>query len=87
MPVPGLRDGGGGSRGRCCRTARAGKNFLRHVAKDPAGRYLDSIAIFQADERAALYADGARAALASSAEARAGAPLRSVRARCRTTAG
>jgi asparagine synthase (glutamine-hydrolysing) len=45
-----------------------GKNFLRHVAKDAAGRYLDSISFFQPDERAALYADGARAALASRAE-------------------
>ncbi|HET7694276.1 MAG TPA: asparagine synthase (glutamine-hydrolyzing) [Vicinamibacterales bacterium] len=46
-----------------------GKNFLRHVAKDDAGRYLDSITFFPADERAALYAGGARAALASNAEA------------------
>ena len=46
-----------------------GKNFLRHVAKDPAGRYLDSITFFPPDERAALYGDGARSALASSAEA------------------
>jgi len=46
-----------------------GKNFLRHVAKDAAGRYLDSITFFQPDERAALYADGARGALASRAEA------------------
>jgi asparagine synthase (glutamine-hydrolysing) len=45
-----------------------GKNFLRHVAKDAAGRYLDSITFFPPDERAALYADGARAALASDAE-------------------
>ena len=42
-----------------------GKNFLRHVAKDAAGRYLDSITFFQPDERAALYAEGARAALAA----------------------
>jgi asparagine synthase (glutamine-hydrolysing) len=46
-----------------------GKNFLRHVARDAAGRYLDSITLFQPDERAAMYADGARAALASGAEA------------------
>jgi asparagine synthase (glutamine-hydrolysing) len=46
-----------------------GKNFLRHVARDAAGRYLDSITFFQPDERAALYAAGARAALASNAEA------------------
>jgi asparagine synthase (glutamine-hydrolysing) len=46
-----------------------GKNFLRHVAKDATGRYLDSITFFQPDERAALYADGARAAMATRAEA------------------
>jgi asparagine synthase (glutamine-hydrolysing) len=45
-----------------------GKNFLRHVAKDASGRYLDSITLFQPDERAALYADGARAALDARAE-------------------
>jgi asparagine synthase (glutamine-hydrolysing) len=31
-----------------------GKNFLRRVARDPAGRYLDQMAFFQADERRAL---------------------------------
>jgi asparagine synthase (glutamine-hydrolysing) len=31
-----------------------GKNFLRHVARDPRGRYLDSITFFHADERVAL---------------------------------
>jgi asparagine synthase (glutamine-hydrolysing) len=46
-----------------------GKNFLRHVAKDAPGRYLDSIAMFQADERAALYAPSTRAAQAGAAEA------------------
>ena len=46
-----------------------GKNFLRHVAKDAGGRYLDSITLFQPDERSVLYADGARAALAARAEA------------------
>ena len=45
-----------------------GKNFLRHVAKDAAGRYLDSITLFQPDERAALYADGARAAVTARSE-------------------
>jgi asparagine synthase (glutamine-hydrolysing) len=35
-----------------------GKNFLRHVAQDDTGRYLDSIRFFQADElRALLTAD------------------------------
>src|SRR5205814_1970972 len=32
-----------------------GKNFLRHVACDARGRYLDSIRFFSADEKAALY--------------------------------
>src|SRR4051812_17335295 len=45
-----------------------GKNFLRHVAKDAKGRYLDSITLFQPDERTALYAEGARAALTGDAE-------------------
>src|SRR3954452_3084890 len=45
-----------------------GKNFLRHVAKDEKGRYLDSITLFQPDERTALYAEGARAALTGDAE-------------------
>ena len=31
-----------------------GKNFLRHVARDPQGRYLDSMTFFFADERDAL---------------------------------
>src|SRR5262245_39847237 len=32
-----------------------GKNFLRHVARSDNGRYLDSIAFFQRDEKRALY--------------------------------
>ena len=32
-----------------------GKNFLRHVARSDNGRYLDSIAFFQPDEKLALY--------------------------------
>jgi asparagine synthase (glutamine-hydrolysing) len=32
-----------------------GKNFLRHVARTDDGRYLDSIAFFQPDEKRALY--------------------------------
>jgi asparagine synthase (glutamine-hydrolysing) len=31
-----------------------GKNFLRHVARDAPGRYLDSVTFYHADERAAL---------------------------------
>jgi asparagine synthase (glutamine-hydrolysing) len=45
-----------------------GKNFLRHVAHDPAGRYLDSISFFRADERAALYSADVRAAAVLDAE-------------------
>ena len=54
VPVPGLRAAAGLAWPLLPHGAK-GKNFLRHVAKDPAGRYLDSIAMFQADERAALY--------------------------------
>lgn len=32
-----------------------GKNFLRHVARDDQGRFLDASAFFQPDEKAALY--------------------------------
>jgi asparagine synthase (glutamine-hydrolysing) len=31
-----------------------GKNFLRHVSRDDAGRYVDSIRFFSADDKAAL---------------------------------
>jgi asparagine synthase (glutamine-hydrolysing) len=37
-----------------------GKNFLRHVARDPQGRYLDSMTFFFADEREALLAPDLR---------------------------
>ena len=67
-PIPGLRAAAALAWPLLPHGAK-GKNFLRHVAKDAAGRYLDSITFFQPDERAALYADGARAALASGAEA------------------
>ncbi len=46
-----------------------GKNFLRHVAKDDHARYIDSVAMFQQDERAALYSADVRHALTSEAEA------------------
>jgi asparagine synthase (glutamine-hydrolysing) len=42
-----------------------GKNFLRHVAQDAAGRYLDSIAMFQADERSSLFTADVRSALSA----------------------
>jgi asparagine synthase (glutamine-hydrolysing) len=34
-----------------------GKNFLRHVARDDRGRFLDATAFFQPDEKRALYTD------------------------------
>jgi asparagine synthase (glutamine-hydrolysing) len=40
-----------------------GKNFLRHVARDEQGRYLDSVTFFHADERAALLAPDVTRAL------------------------
>jgi asparagine synthase (glutamine-hydrolysing) len=40
-----------------------GKNFLRHVARDENGRYLDSISLFHDDEKRALYSADVRAAL------------------------
>jgi asparagine synthase (glutamine-hydrolysing) len=45
-----------------------GKNFLRHVARSEDGRFLDSLVLFQADERAALYTADVRARLAADAE-------------------
>ncbi|HJR58578.1 MAG TPA: asparagine synthase (glutamine-hydrolyzing) [Vicinamibacterales bacterium] len=50
-----------------------GKNFLRHVARDADGRFLDSVALFRADEKAALYTPELRASLGgASAEATLG---------------
>jgi len=40
-----------------------GKNFLRHVARDAQGRYLDSITFYHADERRALLSSDAHAEL------------------------
>jgi asparagine synthase (glutamine-hydrolysing) len=34
-----------------------GKNFLRHVARDDRGRFLDATAFFQPDEKRSLYTD------------------------------
>jgi asparagine synthase (glutamine-hydrolysing) len=44
-----------------------GKNFLRHVSRSDNGRYLDSIAFFQPDEKAALYTADVRRALSGQA--------------------
>ena len=40
-----------------------GKNFLRHVARDDNGRFLESIALFREDEKDALYTASFRAQL------------------------
>jgi asparagine synthase (glutamine-hydrolysing) len=40
-----------------------GKNYLRHVSQDEDGRYVDSIAFFQPDEKNALLSSDVRAAL------------------------
>ena len=45
-----------------------GKNFLRHVGKNDHARYIDSVAMFQSDERVALYSPEVRATLAADAE-------------------
>jgi asparagine synthase (glutamine-hydrolysing) len=39
---------------RRLRPGRRGRNFLRHVAKDPCGRYVDAVSYFRPDERAQL---------------------------------
>jgi len=68
LPVPGLRTAAAAAWPLLPHGAR-GKNFLRHVAKDARGRYLDSITLFPADERAALYGDAVRSRLGAPAEA------------------
>jgi asparagine synthase (glutamine-hydrolysing) len=69
LPVPGKRFMAGMVWPFLPHGAR-GKNFLRHVSRSDDGRYLDSIAFFQPDEKRALYtADVRRALGAESAEA------------------
>ena len=54
-----------------------GKNFLRHVARDAQGRYLDSISFYHADERESLLSPELRARLAGwDAEAHFREPFR-----------
>jgi asparagine synthase (glutamine-hydrolysing) len=73
LPVPGKRQVAGLLWPLMPHGAR-GKNFLRHVSRSDDGRYLDSIAFFQPDEKAALYSAGVRRALeGTSAEAALGA--------------
>jgi asparagine synthase (glutamine-hydrolysing) len=47
-----------------------GKNFLRHVARDENGRYLDSMSFFHPDEKAALLSADVAQAIGAEAEAR-----------------
>ena len=68
LPLPGLRAAASLAWPLLPHGAK-GKNFLRHVAHDDAGRYLDSIAQFHADERAALYSGDIRSRLQRDAEA------------------
>ncbi len=51
---PLLRRAAGFAAARMPRGVR-GRNFLRHVSRDPRGRYLDAIGFFSADDRAALF--------------------------------
>jgi asparagine synthase (glutamine-hydrolysing) len=68
LPLPGLRAAASLAWPLLPHGAK-GKNFLRHVAHDDAGRYIDSIAQFHADERGALYSGDLRARLERDAEA------------------
>jgi asparagine synthase (glutamine-hydrolysing) len=43
-----------------------GKNFLRHVARDQRGRYIDAIRFFSADEKPALLAPDVQRSIAGS---------------------
>ena len=69
VPVPGLRTLARLAWPRLPHGAR-GRNFLRHVSKSDDGRFLDSVVLFQADERRALYADDIRDEMAADAEGR-----------------
>jgi asparagine synthase (glutamine-hydrolysing) len=62
LPVPGKRQVAGLVWPLLPHGAR-GKNFLRHVSRSDDGRYLDSIAFFQPDEKQALYTADVRRAL------------------------
>jgi asparagine synthase (glutamine-hydrolysing) len=62
FPIPGGRALAGAISPLMPHGAR-GKNFLRHIARDDNGRYLESVAFFQADEKGALYSAGLRRSL------------------------
>ena len=59
LAVPGARAAAGAVWPLLPHGAR-GKNFLRHVSRSDDGRYLDSVAFFQQDEKAALYSPDVR---------------------------
>jgi asparagine synthase (glutamine-hydrolysing) len=59
---PGARALAGAAWPRLPHGAR-GKNFLRHVSRDANGRYIDSVAFFQPDERRDLYSQDVRRSL------------------------
>ena len=62
LALPGMREAAGRLWPLLPHGAR-GKNFLRHVSRDMEGRYIDSVAFFQADERRTLYSPDVRRAL------------------------
>ena len=67
IPLPGLRKIAGAIWPKLPHGV-TGKNFLRHVAKNDHARYIDSVAMFQADERLALYTNDVRSELAADSE-------------------
>jgi asparagine synthase (glutamine-hydrolysing) len=57
-----------------------GKGFLRHVARDPRGRYLDSVTFYHADERRALLSSDVQRQLGTwNAESRFASPFERLR--------
>jgi asparagine synthase (glutamine-hydrolysing) len=62
LRLPGKRQMAGLAARGWPRNAR-GRNFLRHVARGPEGRYLDAVGFFRPDEKNALYSAGLKAAL------------------------
>ena len=87
--LPGARADGRRARGRCCRTARAERTSCGTSRATDSGRYLDSVAFFQPDEKArAVFGRRARARSRRwSAEDGAGPPVRAVRGAAARTAG
>jgi asparagine synthase (glutamine-hydrolysing) len=73
LPIPGARHLAGAIWPLMPHGA-TGRNFLRHVSRDTNARYLESVAFFHQDEKAALYSPDVRRALGGrSAEAALGA--------------